>query len=873
MDELDRNIILFASAGTGKTFTVARRVQHILEAGRARPEEILCLTFTIKAAGEMREDIFSSIGGQAKDVAVSTIHSFAYTVLREESVRGPGPVSVPGICDETDAAEQLRKLALELGLPEHSVILRHAAQLCTFSGVMKQQRELTRRYSEDEAGDFAAVFRELDQSRPDLMQKLFSFYDSGARGERQDTDFLRLMRASAGRFMHRYVQSLRESNLLDFDDLICLTHRLFRDPEACARWRSRFRYIIVDEMQDTSELEYDTLKALFPGNHVMMCGDFFQTIYQWRGSNPEKVLSDYVREFSARRFMFARNYRSTRTLTAATFGYLRNRYPTLMGKYCPDEIITESASVGEPILNVRLRDQNAEARWIYDYLERNAPEDLTRVCVMARGNRYIGELYTRLARIGGARTDGRKLRFFTAETDSKFYRRAVIKDILAFLRILVNPSDALSFERIVEKYAAGIGRASIQKIRELHPLGLSIASFAEDGPDRDGDPYARLIDAWQSGNIVIYDTETTGLDLQKDQIIQISAIRLNHDGEIIDRMDQMVIPTVPITAAAQMTHHQTMETIRARGGIAIRPALEKFLAFTRGAVLAGHNSLCFDSPLIRRQLRENGLPLPEILAEYDTLPLSRLLLPGSVNYKLETLCRTFGIVNQAAHDAMGDITATGEVLFHLLRTRLLPQTEARREAFAAWAPKFEKIRRFLQTLRTDYLETGNMVGMVECIIQKCALRKKYPEPVQQQTLEDFQYAIAHSEVGDPVLFLRALLSDAALSGSQMDLLITKLRKIPIITIHQAKGCEFDTVILAGAEDGQFPAYGALLHGTEEEEARLFYVAISRARKRLILTSPCQRETWKGSCPTKQSRYIDMIPPQFVRQAGNDTPAP
>ena len=863
IQELDRNLILFASAGTGKTFTVAKRVQRILESGRARPEEILCLTFTIKAAGEMKDDIFSHVGEAAGNVVVRTIHSFAFSVLKEESVLHPETTSMPGVCDDDDAAELLKSIAREFELPDRSAVFRNSSQLYAFSGIMKQQRELMQLYSEDEASDFSEVFRRIEGSRPELIRKMFIFYDPAVRGERQDQDFAQLIRHSAGRFMQRYIQSLQESNLLDFNDLICLTHKLFRDPEARSRWQARFRYITVDEMQDTSELEYDTLKQLFGENHIMMCGDFFQTIYQWRGSNPEKVLAEYIHDFNARQFMFSRNYRSTRTLTAATFGYLQNSYPDLMGKFCPPEIITESKTAGDPIQNVLLKDQDAEAAWIYHYLERHAPDDPTRVCIMSRSNRYIAELYTRLAKISSARKDGKELRFFTVDNDSKFYRRAVMKDILAFLRVLVNPTDALGFERITEKYAAGIGRTSIRKIQELGSLGISLDSFIGDGLWQDGDPYARLIRAWQNDNIVIYDTETTGLDLQKDQIIQISAIRLNAKGEITDRMDQMVIPTVPISAAAQATHHQTQETIRARGGIGIRPALQKFLDFTRGTVLIGHNSLRFDSPLVRRQLRENGLSLPEMIAEYDTLPLARQFLPKSVNYKLETLCRTFGIINLAAHDALGDITATGEVLTHIIRTWLIPQTEARRAALEKWKPGFEKIHAFLKSLREDYLEPGRVYEMIEAIIQKCSLRSRYPEPVNQLTLDDFLYSIRHSDIQDPVLYLRELLGDAALSGSQMDLLISKLHKIPIITVHQAKGCEFDTVIIAGADDDQFPSYSAQMHGTEAEEARVFYVAISRAKYHLILTSASQKGNRGWIRPLRQSRYIDKIPSGYI----------
>ncbi len=863
IDELDRNIILFASAGTGKTFTVARRVQHILAAGRALPEEILCLTFTIKAAGEMKEDIFAHGGEAARGVRISNIHSFCYNVMKEESLLNPRTLSVPGVCAEDDARDLLTAVLQGLKLSPKSPILRRPEALYNISGVLKQQREIMNCYTDSEEADFRRVWETLRKEQPEALEKLLTFYDPAARQERQDPEFLQLMQKDAGAFMHGYNEGLRQSNLLDFDDLICLTHRAFRNPEVLERWRSRFRYIIVDEMQDTSELEYDTLKQLFPGRRVMMCGDYFQTIYEWRGSRPDRVLEGYIREFGARQFMFARNYRSTRTLTKATFGYLQNTYPNLVGRFCPDHIITESQTEGEPIRNIRAASPEAEARWIYDYLEKNAPEDPTRVCIMARANRYIAELYKYLAKIGKDRGEERALRFFTVDNDAKFYRRAVMRDLLAFLRILVNPADALGFERILTRYARGIGRESLKKIQELRPLGISLESLVDDGLYKCGDPYGALTEAWERDKVVIYDTETTGLDLNRDQIIQISAIRLSHEGEVLEKMDQMVIPTIPISPEATATHHQTLETIRERGGIGIREALEKFLDFTRGKVLVGHNSLRFDSPLVRRQLRENGLPLPEIIAEYDTLPMARQYLPKSVNYKLGTLCDHFGIVNIAAHDALGDILATGEVLSRLLEKWLIPVSGERRTALARWQPKFEKFHAFLQMLRQDYLERGDVKGLTEAIIDTCRLRHFYDDEMSSRTLDDFLYAVGRAEFTDPVLYLRELLSDAALSGSQMDLLITKLNKIPIITVHQSKGCEFDTVILAGADDSQMPVYSAVKSGNLAEEARVFYVAITRAKRTLILTSARQKNYGSGFYLLNPSRFIEKIPAACV----------
>lgn len=864
IDELDRNIILFASAGTGKTFTVARRVEKIIAEKKALPQEILCLTFTIKAANEMKDDITLYAGEMARDVAVSTIHSFAFQMLKEEYVRKPEFYTHPTVCDETEAFEIARRVLLAMGLPEDASVLDHPGVINALIGAVKQQREMHHFYTDNETEDFQKTYNYIRGSMPELARRVLEFYDYASRREGEDRHLSALLQQHAGWFMHLYCEELRRSNMLDFDDLICMAHKLMFEEEPRAYWQKKYRYIIIDEMQDTSELEYDMLKQLFPGNHIMMCGDFFQTIYEWRGSNPETVLKDYIQEFHAERFMFARNYRSTRLLTRASFGYLKNTFPELMGKFCPSEIVTESKDDGDPILNVRPGNHEECATWIYNYLEENRPEDPTGVCIMCRTNPHIEKLYTNLMKISHARADGNELRFFTVESGMKFFRRSVIRDILAFYRILVNRTDAEAFRRLAERYVKDVGKRTLEKIREESELGISPASFADPELYQYGDPYYTLIDAYRQGNVVVYDTETTGLDLERDQAFQISAIRLSPDGEITDTLDQMMIPTVEICAAAQATHHQTLEAIRARGGISIREGLQNFLDFCKGSVLIGHNNLCFDSPLIRRQLLENGLPLPDIIAEYDTLVLAHQLLPKSVNHKLGTLCDHFGIVNEAAHDALGDITATGKVLGRFLSEMIIPQTMARMRVLEEYRPKFEKLFAFLQKLR-EFLRNNDISGMTHAIAEICKTRSENKEDSSLMVLEDFLYSVDHSEIRDGVTYLRDMIRDSALSGSQIDLLIRKLKKIPIITVHQSKGCEFDTVIIGDADDNSFPSYQAQKNNSTEEEKRVFYVAISRAKKKLILVSSAYSVTKYGNAwENPQSRFIQNIPAECIR---------
>ena len=866
IDDLDRNIILFASAGTGKTFTVARRVQAVLASGRARPEEILCLTFTIRAADEMKNDILGYAGETAKDVTVRTIHSFAYQMLREEYVRKPDFFSVPAVCDETEAYEIACRVLEEMGLEKENPVLKNPVAVTGVTGALKQARELADLYGDDEAEDFRQAYLRLRAENPLRIRKLVTRWDYAEGREKADGPFAGLLEHRAGEFLHRYCAELRESSLLDFDDLICQTNRLMRDPDARAYWRGKYRYIVVDEMQDTSRLEYSMLRNLFPGNRVMMCGDFFQTIYQWRGSDPEKVLADYIREFGAVRYAFSRNYRSTRTLARASFGYLQRTWPGLAGRFCPAEVQIESTDPGEKILHVRAPDQDRAAEWIYETLLENRNAETAKMCVMCRTNGAIGNLYGRLQRLSAARNETERLRFFTVEKGVKLFRKPVIRDLMCFFRVLVNPTDSEAVRRLTERYVKNVGDIRIQRIREKGNLGISLVSYMDPDLYRCGDPYEPLLRAFRSGNVVVYDTETTGLDLEKDQAFQVSAIRLGPDGEPTETLDQMMIPTRPICAAAQATHHQTIETIRARGGVSLREGMENFRRFCDGAVLVGHNNLAFDSPLVRRMLRELGLPGMNIVREYDTLVLAHQLLPLSVNHKLGTLCEQFGIVNEAAHDALGDIRATGKLLSRFLTDRILPQTAARRAALEEFRPKFEKLFAFIQDLRTEYLEKNDVTGLARRAAETCKARAENRTEDSLFALDDLLYTVSQAETDDGPGFLLGLIRDAALSGSQIDLLLNKLKRIPIITVHQSKGCEFDTVIIADADDGSYPSYAAVQDGMEEEEKRLFYVAVSRAKKKLFLVSPRRNETKNGFQREKPpSRFIRNIPEDCIRQ--------
>lgn len=944
IDDLENNIILFASAGTGKTFTVAGRVANIIANEKAAAEEILCLTFTIKASKEMQEDIFTFVGEKAKGVSVNTIHGFCCKLLTEENKRTGENCADFSVCDEVDQEEILKSIlstrytywvleeklnALGLSMPslddceivqiEGSDRLFYRIQnklvdfdgeiyaiptdkqfvrpqlfcpvcgeihplngrLCancgnefTFSlakhtfevfgrrgglralvSEIKHCRESQAFYTGNEIEDNQRAFDYVKENKKEVYEGLVSYY-ARYQGFTCDEEFEGATARFAGRLTAEYDEHLRLSNLLDFDDLIIQANRCLTDEQRLAYWSQKYKYIIVDEMQDTSLLEYSVFKKLFASNRVMLCGDFFQTIYGWRGSDPSVILEDYISVYSAKIYMFSENYRSTKTLASATFGYLQNTYPQLIGRYCPQSLSINSLAEGDKITCYAFSSREEEAWGIYKYLQRNNVKDASKICIMARSNKYIAELFNYFERFNMEKKEEDRLAFFTVEENFNFFKKPVVKDLLAVLKLLINPFDRVSMERLASKYVKGVGIKSIEKLRNYNDVGVSILSFLASQTYLFDDPYHRLIEAGQTNNIVVYDTETTGLDLSKDQILQISAIKIDGEGNILDTLDIMVEPTVEISVAAFETHGFNLEYIRKCGGLTAIEALRRFSAFVDGCVLVGHNNLAYDKPLIERQLKENGLPALHILAEYDTLAIAKQFYPQFPNYKLSTLCENFAIVNECAHNALGDITATGKCLAIMLNQRIIPTQTERKALLIKHRSKFEKIYAFFEEIRS-YFEKGE--EFVSYIAERLGLAKRYPASGDRAAIRDVIESLRPKEENLKE-FLKEFLRDAALSGSQMDVFIEKTNKIPIITVHQAKGCEFDTVILAGADDNHFPSYAAKQSGGEEEEKKVFYVAITRAKERLILT----RAQYSGKYQMQETPYFWMLPSEYVK---------
>ena len=872
IEALDENLILFASAGTGKTFSVANRVSHILRTKRAEPSEILCLTFTTKACEEMREDIASYVGRQASGVEIRTIHSFCFALMREENRRRGDKYLDATVCDETDAEELIRSILSsqyeywkqgvfpdvegESEYDSQFAIFQKKTSMRDFVSALKHARESRKFYTENEEQDYQNAYEYLRSAEPKTYASMLSISDKRG-GQVRDHEFEIAMDRYAGRLASAYDDYLKKSNRVDYDDLIIFASRYLDEPETLARWSTRYKYIVVDEMQDTSVLEYSVLKRIFGKNNVMMCGDFFQSIYEWRGSRPEYVLDDFIKNFHAKIYMFSENYRSTRVLTAATFGYLRATYPQFVGKYCPENITVRSADEGEKILLLGFDNRKEEAHRIYRYLKKSVKEGSASLCVMARSNFYLSSLLRSFEEYNLEYPEEERLRFFTAEENLQFYRKPVVKDVLAVLKLLFNRTDRVSMERIAQKYVRLVGVKTVEQIRLQNRVGASIVSFLDRQVYEHVDPYHVLIESFLEGGIVVYDTETTGLDLTSDQMVQLAAVRMDKNGNIVDTFERMIEPTVPIGQGAYETHGFDLAYIREHGGVTAKEALEDFAKFVRGATLVGHNSARFDSPLIRRQLKENGLPPLEIRGEYDTLSIAKEFHASLPDFRLSTLCFKYDIVNEAAHNAYGDIVATGKVLHKLITEDILPTAMERQAVCAKYKDKFEKLYAFFEELR-EKAKTASAYDTLGFIVDKMRILTKYKSDGDARAIRWLQSAFYGAE-GNAEEVLRDFVTGAELSAARADALFVGKNVVPLLTVHQAKGCEFDVVILAGADDRNFPNFFAKGEKTEEEEKRVFYVAISRAKRKLVLT----RAACYGHEERSPSPFVNNIPQECL----------
>ncbi|MBV9859478.1 MAG: UvrD-helicase domain-containing protein [Alphaproteobacteria bacterium] len=411
VEAVDGPVLVLAGAGTGKTRVLTTRLAHILATGRAFPAELLAVTFTNKAAREMRERLDAMIGRAAEGVWLGTFHAIASRILRRH--------------------------AEAVGLKPAFTILDTDDQIRLVKQIMAAGNIDERRWPARAA--LAIIQRWKDRGLgPDKVP-------AAEAAEAGDGRALALYRA--------YQERLATVNAVDFGDLLLHNLTLFMGhPEILADYQRRFRYLLVDEYQDTNTAQYLWLRLLAQKRRNLCCvGDDDQSIYSWRGAEIANILrfeSDFPGALIVR---LEENYRSTPQILAAAAGVIAQNRGRL-GK----TLWTRSAA-GEKVVVRGLWDAEQEARWVGDEIEalQRKGHALSEVAILVRAGfqtREFEERFISLALpyrvIGGPR----------------FYERQEIRDALAYLRLIHQPADDLAFERVVNTPRRGIGTATVQQL-------------------------------------------------------------------------------------------------------------------------------------------------------------------------------------------------------------------------------------------------------------------------------------------------------------------------------------------------------------------------------------------------------------------------
>ena len=421
-------LLVVAGAGSGKTRVLTHRIAHLVEQRGAQPSSILAITFTNKAAGEMAERVNGLLGRYATGMWVMTFHAACARILRADATR----IGFRPSFSIYDSSDQVR---------------------------------LVRSIIEDDLGKDAkryparGVHARISSAKNQLLSPQ-QFIDEN------DGYFDTLV----GEVYARYQARLLEAGAMDFDDLLVHTaHLLEQIPESRDKWQRAFRHILVDEYQDTNHAQYRLIRSLAAAhNSIMVVGDSDQSIYSWRGADIRNIL-DFEQDFpNARTIRLEQNYRSTQTILDAANGVIANNMDR------QEKNLWSELGTGEKVRVVECADERSEARYVVGQISRVIGEggSLRDVAVFYRTNAQSRAMEEALRQadvpyriIGG----------------TGFYDRQEVKDALAYLRAIANPSDDVSLRRIINVPRRGIGDTTVTRLAEhAAALGITLRSALDD---------------------------------------------------------------------------------------------------------------------------------------------------------------------------------------------------------------------------------------------------------------------------------------------------------------------------------------------------------------------------------------------------------
>ena len=791
--------LVLAPAGTGKTAVMAERLASAASQG-IDLTRTLCVTFTNRAASEMRTRVETRLGTEtAKHANIRTFHGLCAWILKIE--------------------------ANDLGLSRDFIIYDEEDCKGVLSSCLPHPDHKP-----------TNVFYQFSEIKSNLPSRDLQLNDIPPTPKNLPT----ALEAT----WTRYHKILANRNAIDFTDLILKIRAMFHLlPKKREKWGRRFDWIQIDEIQDTHLSEYEVIATLAKrSGNLAFFGDLDQTIYEWRGSAPAEMLKRFHSDFTpVRKFALHKNYRATKELLK-TADQLTRTFLHRHTQITP----APGLAVGEPVTIHRSSSTVSEAEWVATQIKSLQLKNTNnhRIGVLAR-------THARSFAVSQALTNA-EIDHVTVE-QYQFFLRQEIKDVLARLRLIINSDDTGSLVRMVRRPATGIGDATLKSLaQDGNTCGLRLPDLLRPEPHTWGEPFAHLLDELTHGVVVVLDVETTGLDSNHDEVIDIGAVRLENGVETA-RFDHLLRPSLPV-GDSEDVHGLSDELLTAKG-LNPKKMLICFQDFISDALVVGHN-VRFDLTMLKAHGARLGVHF-QFPHWNDTLDIARRVL-NLESYTLDSICKHLKTTNRGSHRAITDTVATAEVLI-ALRPTLAKGQQQRADLVKKHGQHFQPLSKTFETWRIA-MEKIRPDELVRQVIDESGLARHYTNDSARVRHLNILWQFFHDQDSPdtpPRQALEMLVEKSALARN-IDHLGSDDTRIPIITVHQAKGLEFDTVFLAGASEGEFPSYFAVKDNNPlkiEEERRLFYVAITRAKQRLFISSYGENDRGYS---TKPSRFLRCL---------------
>ena len=848
--------LVLAPPGCGKTQILTERIRYAHDSEGVEYKDMLCLTFTNRAARGMIERITQNIADDdVRDVFVGNVHRFCSKFLFAEGL----VAAESSVIDEDDAVSILARYLGEdeylvqsnynrrrsyseifhLESMMHQISHGHPKELrvhpecINLTDIAAMRRICTVMGKPFDAAAMTDIYNNVEQYR-DLTQS-----DTCDYGDRQAI-FKLLQKMTLAQQYRKYK---RANRLLDFQDLLMMTYdALVADTER--KLYKRYPWIQVDEVQDINPLQMAIIKMLTarPFRTVMFLGDEQQAIFSFMGAKLD-TLSAIKSKPACQLHHLSVNHRSPRYLLDI-FNTYAAEVLRIDSALLPDAgKSSDEVLMGNELKILCSEDYDQEVRdcvQFADNLNRTFPQSTTAFVVNA--NRDAEDISQELTRCGIGH-------FKVSGTD--LFSQPDVKLLLAHLGVLNNEFSFMSWARLMKGVRVYESNAAARKfVRDLFDRAILPSDLLSD----DGSTYLmRFVDSYANDTIVVFDTETTGLNVFEDDILQIAAVKMRN-GEVVKGSEFTVYIETEREIPAMLGDivNPIVEERKYHKLLTHEEALRRFMAYADGCTLLGHNA-DYDYNILDFNLRRYtpDLNLHDLHPSYylDSLRLVRLLHPELREHKLKYLLEVLHLEGSNSHLADDDVNATRSVVVHcyeLSKDRVGQQHDFLNDS---------RVHQRVETLRRNYKQ------MYVSALGRMYTRLDDVKPaLVMELMRCYDYLLSEGMVQeiDGLRFVMDYLSGEMIDTSREPSLYEQLsnhtmeistlkeadlcgssnmkERIFVTTIHKAKGLEFDNVIIFDAVDGRMPNYYSRNNPRQlAEDARKFYVALSRAKHRLYVS--------------------------------------